>query len=145
MTFVAEILKSKGSNVWTVAADSTVYDALQLMVDKNIGALMVCDDDNLVGVFSERDYARKVILKGRASKETLVKEIMDTEFTCVGPEQSVAVCMKLMTNKRTRHLPVLDQGRLAGVVSIGDVVKVIIEQQEFTIQQMERYISGARY
>lgn len=140
MTFVAEILKSKGSNVWTVAADSTVYDALQLMVDKNIGALMVCDGDNLVGVFSERDYARKVILKGRASKETLVKEIMDTEFT---------LCRSRAKRRRGLHEandqqkdPALDQGRL--VVSIGDVVKVIIEQQEFTIQQMERHITGAR-
>ena len=145
MNFVSEILKIKGQDVWTVSPESTVYDALQMMADKNVGALMICEDDNLVGIFSERDYARKVILKGKASRDTLVREIMSTELTWVRPDQTIAVCMELITNKRTRHLPVLDRGRLAGVISIGDVVKAIISQQEFTIQQLEHYITGELY
>lgn len=144
MNFVTEILMTKGHDVWTVSPDSTVYDALLVMADKNVGALMVCENDNLVGFFSERDYARKVILKGKASKDTLVREIMSTELAWVRPDQTIAVCMDLMTNMRTRHLPVLDQGRLVGVISIGDVVKAIISQQEFTIWQLEHYIAGGR-
>jgi len=144
MNFVAEILKAKGRDVWTVSSDSTVYDALQEMADKNVGALLVVEDDKLVGVFSERDYARKVILHGKASKDTLVKEIMSTEMFWVRPDQTVAVCMELMTNKRIRHLPVLDEGRLVGVISIGDVVKAVISEKEFTIQQLEQYIISGR-
>jgi CBS domain-containing protein len=145
MNFVAEILKAKGRDVWTVSSDSTVYDALQEMADKNVGALLVVEDDKLVGVFSERDYARKVILHGKASKDTLVKEIMSTEMFWVRPDQTVAGCMELMTNKRIRHLPVLDEGRLVGVISIGDVVKAVISEKEFAIQQLEQYItSGIR-
>src|ERR1700746_2670547 len=142
MNFVAEILKAKGRDVWTVSSDSTVYDALQEMADKNVGALLVVEDDKLVGVFSERDYARKVILHGKASKDTLVKEIMSTEMFWVRPDQTVAGCMELMTNKRIRHLPVLDEGRLVGVISIGDVVKAIISEKEFEIQQLEQYITS---
>jgi CBS domain-containing protein len=144
MTFVTDVLKRKGRDVWTVSCDLTVYDALQEMADKNIGALMVVDGDNLVGVFSERDYARKIILHGKASKDTLVKEIMSSEVFCVGPDQTIEQCMQLMTEKRVRHLPVLDEGRLAGVISIGDVVKTIISEQEFAIQQLEQYIIGQR-
>jgi len=144
MNFVIEILKTKGRDVWTVSPDATVYDALQVMADKNVGALMVVEDDTLVGVFSERDYARKIILQGKASKDTLVREIMSTELVCVRPDQTIRICMELMTHKRTRHLPVLDEGRLAGVISIGDVVKAIISEQEFTIQQLEHYIAGER-
>ena len=144
MNFVAEILKAKGRDVWTVSSDSTVYDALQEMADKNVGALLVVEDDKLVRVFSERDYARKVILHGKASKDTLVKEIMSTEMFWVRPDQTVAVCMELMTNKRIRHLPVLDEGRLVGVISIGDVVKAVISEKEFTIQQLEQYIISGR-
>jgi len=144
MNFVAEILKAKGRDVWTVSSDSTVFDALQEMADKNVGALLVVEDDKLVGVFSERDYARKVILHGKASKDTLVKEIMSTEMFWVRPDQTVAVCMELMTNKRIRHLPVLDEGRLVGVISIGDVVKAVISEKEFTIQQLEQYIISGR-
>jgi CBS domain-containing protein len=144
MTFVTEVLKTKGRNVWTVSSDSTVYDALQEMADKNVGALLVVEGDKLVGVFSERDYARKVILHGKASKDTLVREIMSTEVFSVRPDQTIAVCMELMTNKRIRHLPVLDEGRLVGVISIGDVVKAIISEQEFAIQQLEQYISSGR-
>jgi CBS domain-containing protein len=144
MNFVIEILKTKGRDVWTVSPDSTVYDALQVMADKNVGALMVLERDEVVGVFSERDYARKIILKGKASKDTLVKEIMSTELVWVRPDQTIEVCMNLMTNKRIRHLAVLDEGRLVGVISIGDVVKAIISEQEFTIQQLEHYITGGR-
>ena len=144
MNFVNEILKAKGRDVWTVSSDSTVYDALQEMADKNVGALLVVEDGKLVGVFSERDYARKVILHGKASKDTLVKEIMSTEMFWVRPDQTVAVCMELMTNKRIRHLPVLDEGRLVGVISIGDVVKAVISEKEFAIQQLEQYITSGR-
>ena len=144
MTFVTEVLKAKGRYVWTVSSDSTVYDALQEMADKNVGALLVVEDDKLVGVFSERDYARKVILHGKASKDTLVKEIMSTEMFWVRPDETVAGCMELMTNKRIRHLPVLDEGRLVGVISIGDVVKAVISEKEFVIQQLEQYITSGR-
>ncbi|HEY7317456.1 MAG TPA: CBS domain-containing protein [Candidatus Binatia bacterium] len=144
MTFVTEVLKAKGRDIWTVSSDSSVYDALQEMADKNVGALLVVEGDKLVGVFSERDYARKVILHGKASKDTFVKEIMSTEVFWVSPEQTITVCMELMTNKRTRHLAVLDEGRLVGVISIGDVVKAIISEQEFAIQQLEQYITSGR-
>lgn len=144
MNFVIEILKMKGREVWTVSPDSTVYDALQVMADKNVGALMVLERDEVVGVFSERDYARKIILKGKASKDTLVREIMNTELVWVRPDQTIEVCMNLMTDKRIRHLAVLDEGRLVGVISIGDVVKAIISEQDFTIQQLEHYITGGR-
>lgn len=144
MIFVTEILKTKGQDVWTVSPDSTVYDALRVMADRNVGALIVVENDQLVGVFSERDYARKVILQGKASKDTLVRDIMSTELVWVRPDQTIEVCMNLMTNKRTRHLAVLDEGRLVGVISIGDVVKAIISEQEFTIRQLEQYIAGGR-
>ena len=142
MKFVSEMLKGKGRDVWTVSPDSTVYDALQVMADKNVGALMVLEDDQVVGVISERDYARKVILKGKASKDTPVSEIMSTKLVWVRPDQSIEDCMNLMTNRRIRHLAVLEEGRLIGVISIGDVVKAIISEQEFTIQQLEQYITS---
>ncbi len=142
MKFVSEILKGKGRDVWTVSPDSTVYDALQVMADKNVGALMVLENDQVVGVFSERDYARKVILKGKASKDTPVSEIMSTKLVWVRPGQSIEDCMNLMTNRRIRHLAVLEKGRPVGVISIGDVVKAIISEQEFTIQQLEQYITS---
>ena len=142
MKFVSEMLKGKGRDVWTVSPDSTVYDALQVMADKNVGALMVLENDQVVGVFSERDYARKVILKGKASKDTPVSDIMSTKLVWVRPGQSIEDCMNLMTNRRIRHLAVLEEGRLIGVISIGDVVKAIISEQEFTIQQLEQYITS---
>lgn len=142
MKFVSEILKGKGRDVWTVSPGSTVYDALRIMADKNVGALMVLEDDQVVGVFSERDYARKVILKGKASKDTPVSEIMSTKLVWVRPDQTIEDCMDLMTNRRIRHLAVLEEGRPIGVISIGDVVKAIISGQEFTIQQLEHYISS---
>ena len=144
MTTVRQILQEKGSKLWTIRPDLTVFEALKIMADNNIGALLVVSKNKLVGIFSERDYARKVILQGKSSKDTAVSEIMITKVVYVRPEQSVEECMALMTDKRIRHLPVLDQGDLIGIISIGDVVKTIISDQEFTIQQLENYISGAR-
>ncbi|HEY3304314.1 MAG TPA: CBS domain-containing protein [Candidatus Binatia bacterium] len=142
MITVRDILQRKGNQIWSVAPDSTVYDALMLMAEQNVGALLVLDGEKIVGVFSERDYARKVILKGKASKETSVDEIMTSEVTTVHPGQSVEECMGLMTDKRIRHLPVLEGEKLAGLISIGDVVKAIISDREFIIKQLESYITG---
>jgi len=140
MTTVNEILRYKGAEIVTIDPDATVYDALALMSRRNIGALLVLEKDRLVGVFSERDYARKVILQGRSSKTTAVREIMSERFTAVKPNTPVEECMGIMTEKRIRHLPVLDGDKLIGVVSIGDVVRAIIDDREFTIAQLERYI-----
>jgi CBS domain-containing protein len=142
MSTVREILRDKGCDVWSIAPDATVYEALQRMADKNIGAMLVFDACNLVGILSERDYARKVILHGKSSRDTLVREIMTERVVYVRPEQTAEECMALMTEKRVRHLPVLEGDRVVGVVSIGDVVKSIISEQEFMIDQLERYISG---
>ena len=144
MQTVRDLLQAKGRAAWSIGPQSTVYDALQLMADKDVGALLVLDDGRLVGVFSERDYARKIILKGRSSRETAVREIMTERVISVRPEQTIAECMALMTNHRIRHLPVLEAGQVSGIISIGDVVKAIITQQEFTIEQLENYISGQR-
>jgi len=136
------ILDDKGADVWTVGPDDTVFDALETMADHNIGALLVMEDDDLVGILSERDYARKVKLLERGSKDTRVSEIMTTEIRTVGSTSTVAECMELMTEYRIRHLPVLDDdGRVAGVISIGDVVKAMIAQQRDMIDQLERYIT----
>ena len=136
------ILDDKGADVWTVGPDDTVFDALETMAEHNIGALLVMEDDDLVGILSERDYARKVKLLERGSKDTLVSEIMTTKIRTVGSESSVAECMEMMTEYRIRHLPVLDDdGRVAGVISIGDVVKAMIAQQRDMIDQLERYIT----
>lgn len=144
MTTVRQILGSKGRDVWSVSPDATVYDAIKLMAEKNAGALVVLEEDQLRGIISERDYARKVILKGKSSKEIPVKEIMSVDVVTIRPEQSIEECMSLMTNKRIRHLPVLEEKKLIGVISIGDVVKAIISEQEFTIKQLENYITGSR-
>lgn len=144
MTTVRQLLQAKEGVLWSVSPDTTVYDALKLMADKNIGALLVLEGSALVGIFSERDYARKVILKGKTSKETFVKEIMTPDVLYVRPNQSIEECMALMTNKRVRHLPVLEENKVLGVISIGDVVKAIISEQEFTIHQLENYITGSR-
>lgn len=142
MNKVNDILRIKGNKVWSIAPDATVYDAIHLMTANKVGALMVMEDANLVGVISETDYMRNVILKGRASKDTPIKEIMSTRVLYVHPEQDIEECMVLMTEKRTRHLPVMDKGKLIGVISIGDVVKSIIDEQRFTIEQLENYITG---
>jgi CBS domain-containing protein len=143
MQFVSQLLDAKGHGVWWVTPDTTVYDALVLMAEKNCGALVVLEAGKLAGIFSERDYARKIILKGKASKDTAVEEIMSTEVFFVHPEQSIEECMALMTHKRIRHLPVLEDGKLVGIISIGDVVKAVISEQEFTIKQLESYITGS--
>lgn len=144
MTNVRHILQEKGGGLWSVSPETNVFDALLLMAEKNCGALVVLEGEVLVGIFSERDYARKIILKGRKSRETPVSEIMSTEVTSVHPGQSVDECMTLMTEKRIRHLPVLDQNKLLGVISIGDVVKAVISEREFTIKQLENYITGGQ-
>lgn len=141
-TIVSQILQSKGNEVWSIAPDDTVYSALALMAEKDIGAVLVIESDEVAGIFSERDYARKVILKGKSSKEMAVSEVMTADVICVRPDQSVEKCMALMTEKRIRHLPVLDGGKLVGVVSIGDVVKAIISQQRVIINHLEDYIYG---
>ena len=144
MDTVREILQAKGSDIWSVAPDTTVYEALQLMADKDIGALLVLKNGHLVGIFSERDYARKVILHGKTSRETRVSEIMSSKVYFVGPDTTVAECMGIMTEKHIRHLPVFANNDLVGMISIGDVVKSIISEQEFVIGQLERYITGGR-
>ncbi len=142
MAKVKDILALKGQSVWSVAPDSSVYDAMKRMAEKGIGALMVIEGEKLVGIISERDYARKVILQGRASRTTQVKEIMTSHVLFAQPEQNIEECMAVMTDKRVRHLPVFDEGRLLGVISIGDLVKSIITEQKFMIEQLEKYISG---
>jgi len=142
MKTVRQILDIKGYKLHTIHSDATVYEALQRMSHEEIGALVVVDDGELAGIVSERDYARKVVLKGRHSKETQVSDIMTREVICVSSAANVDVCMSVMTNKRIRHLVVRDEARLSGVISIGDVVKAIIEDQQFTIEQLERYISS---
>lgn len=142
MTTVSQLLQNKGQNVWSVSPDDSVYKALELMADKNIGALLVLDGETPAGIFSERDYARKIILYGKASRETPVKDIMTTRVVYIRPEQTIEDCMALMTDKRIRHLPVLKDDKVVGVISIGDVVKSIIANQQFVIEQLENYISG---
>ncbi|MBI1996946.1 MAG: CBS domain-containing protein [Deltaproteobacteria bacterium] len=142
MKKVRDILEHKGRNVWSIEPDASVFDALKLMAEKDIGALIVLDGGNLVGIISERDYARKIVLLGRASPTTQVKEIMTTDVVCVDPERNVDECMALVTERRVRHLPVLENGKLIGLISIGDLVKSIITEQQFIIEQLERYITG---
>ncbi len=139
---ISDILQIKGSNAFSISPDSTVYDAIQLMAEKNIGALLVTQGGNLVGIISERDYTRKVALKGKSSKQTAVREILSGQVIHVTPNHTVEECMRLMTDHRVRHLPVLDGGRIAGVVSIGDLVNWIISAQTSTIQQLQTYITG---
>ena len=138
---VRTMLRGK-PDIYAVGPDAAVFDALQLMADKNIGAVLVVAGEKIEGIFSERDYARRVILTGKTSRETLVREIMTTPVICVHPDWTADQCMALMTDKRVRHLPVLEVDRLVGVISIGDVVKAIIAEQEFLIEQLQNYITG---
>ena len=141
---VSQLLRRKGRQVYATRPETTVYEALQVMAEKNVGALLVVDSDGLAGIFSERDYARKVILQGKSSKDTPVHEIMTKRVYFVHPDNSIEECMALMTERKIRHLPVLVGDRIAGVISIGDVVKEIIEEQGFVIEQLENYITGGR-
>ena len=136
------LLMKKGRDVWSIAPSATVYEAIEMMNERHVGALPVMEGDNLVGMLSERDYARKVILKGRSSRECQVRDIMTSEVICVDAERKIEECMAVMTEKKIRHLPVKAGGQMVGIVSIGDLVKAIIEEQEFLIQQLESYITG---
>lgn len=145
MRSVAQILKSKADQtVYTITPTASVFEAVKLMAEKNIGALVVIEGDKIVGIITERDYARKIILMARSSKDTPVRDIMSPSVMHVRPDQRSVECMALMTENRLRHLPVVDNGKLIGVVSIGDLVKDIISQQEFVIEQLEHYITGER-
>ena len=140
MKTVSQLLQGKGGSVWSVTPDGSVFDALKMMAEKNVGALLVMQDGKLRGILSERDYARKVILLGKSSHELAVHEIMSDKVVCVGPQQTVDECMALMSSKRIRHLPALEGGKVIGVLSIGDLVKEVIAEQQLTIQQLESYI-----
>jgi CBS domain-containing protein len=145
MKKVAQILQSKSDpTIHTIVPSASIFDALKLMAEKNIGALLIMEGETIVGMLSERDYARKVVLMGRSSKETPVRDVMTCPVMYVGPQQSTDECMALMTAKRLRHLPVLDHGKLIGLISIGDLVKDIISEQNFVIEQLQCYISGQR-
>ena len=144
MKIVKHILKEKGQRFWSVAPDTLVIDALKLMAEKEVGALLVLDGGKLIGIMSERDYARKVILKGKSSLDTPVREIMTSKVFFIRPAQTVEECMALMTDKHIRHLPVMDGDKVVGVISIGDLVKATIEEKDFLIKQLENYITGGR-
>lgn len=141
MDTIRQLLKAKGKDIWSIAPDETAFRALQIMDEKDIGALLVMENDKVVGIFSERDYARKVILKDKASKNTSVGELMTKDVVYVESSATVEECMALMTAKHIRHLPVFENEKLVGIVTIGDVVKQVISSQEYTIDQLERYIS----
>lgn len=142
MTNVAKLLEFKGHETWSVTPQATVYEALQKMSEKETGAVLVIEEGKLVGIFTERDYARKLILKGRFSRDTAVSELMTRDVLYVDPKNSIKDCMFLMTNNRVRHLPVIDEGQLVGIVTVGDVVRQVISEQESTIEQLEKYITG---
>jgi CBS domain-containing protein len=143
MKSVAEILKAKGdTTVYSISPSATVFDAVKLMAEKNIGALLVMEGDRVVGVVSERDYARKVVLMARSSRDTPLRDVMTTSVMYVRPNQTSEECMALMTENRLRHLPVILEGKLVGLISIGDIVKGIISEQNFIIEQLQHYIAG---
>lgn len=139
---VGTLLHHKGSTVWSIAPNATVFEAIRLLAQKNIGAMPVMDGDKLVGVFSERDYTRKVALEGKTSQKTLVREILSAQVITASPNHSIEDCMRLMTENRVRHLPIMDKGKLVGFVSIGDMVNWTISAQNATIDQMEAYLAG---
>lgn len=140
---VSNILKTKGNVIWSVTPDTIVYNAIELMCEKNVSALVVIKNEKLAGIFTERDYAHKLILKGKASKETLISEVMTEDLITVSPDTSIDDCMKLMTNRFIRHLPVMEEDKLIGIISIGDVVRFTIEEQKFIIENMGHYITGS--
>ncbi|MGD0283839.1 MAG: CBS domain-containing protein [Dissulfurispiraceae bacterium] len=142
MKTVKDILKDPSREIWSVSPMTTAYEALEVMAEKDIGALLVFENDRLVGIFSERDYARKVILKGKSSKDTNVGELMTQQVLYAKPENTLNECLALMTSKHIRHLPIFDKDRITGIITIGDVVKEIISEQEITIKGLEGYISG---
>jgi CBS domain-containing protein len=141
MKTVAHLLKMKGNDIYSISPDATVRQALEKLVEKNIAGLVVVENGTLVGIFTERDYARKVVLKGKSSKDTLVREIMTEKVISVTPTNTTDDCMEIMTMRRIRHLPVIQNGALVGVLSIGDLVKFIIEEQKYTIKNLESYIA----
>jgi CBS domain-containing protein len=142
MKTVSQLLQGKGTQVWSIGPDALVIEALKLMAEKEVGALVVLEAGQVAGIVSERDYARKVVLQGKSSLTTPIREIMTEKVVYIRPDQTVNDCMALMTNKRIRHLPVVEEDRLVGVISIGDVVKAVISEQEFIISQLENYITG---
>ena len=142
MTKISQLLFSKGNQIWSVKPDTTIFGALEIMCEKEIGALLVMEDGKLTGIFSERDYARKVILKGKSSINTQVGELMTKKVLYIDPEKTINDCMVIMTNKHVRHLPVIENDKVIGMVTIGDVVSQIISEQEYAIQHLENYITG---
>jgi CBS domain-containing protein len=144
MKIARDLLREKGTQIYSTSPAATVYDALQQMAEKNVGALIVFEGDRMVGLISERDYARKIILKNKFSRETAVAEIMTRDVVTVSPDRNLEECMELITNHRVRHLPVLEDDRVIGIISIGDIVKGIIDHKEFVIEQLEYYIKGWR-
>ena len=140
MKTIRQIISEKEPNIWSTSPETNVFDALSLMAEKSIGALLVMEDQKIIGIFSERDYARKVILKGKSSKDIFVKEIMSTNVRFITPDQTCEQALGLMTEKKIRHLPVMDENILVGIVSIGDLVKAVIEDQKKTIRKLEKYI-----
>lgn len=139
---VRNILESKGNAIYSVAPTIMVYRAIELMCEKNIGGLLIVDDGKLVGIFTERDYARKLILRGKSSKDTPISELMTSNLITVSPDTSIDDCMRVMVGRKIRHLPVLDEGVLVGLISIGDVVRHVIDEQKSIIEQLEHYITG---
>lgn len=144
MNQVRRLLEAKGRHVWTISKDATVFDGLKLMGEKHIGSLVVVEGEQVVGIFTERDYARRVGPHGKRPEETPVAEVMTRDLITVAPNQTVNECMILMTDNHIRHLPVMDQGRLVGIISVGDVVKDVIEELEFHVEQLKSYITGLR-
>ena len=142
MKTARDLLREKGSQVYATSPDATVYDALQQMAEKNVGALIVFEGDRMLGLISERDYARKIVLKNKFSRETAVEEIMTRDVVTVSPGKNLEECMELITHHRVRHLPVVEDDRVLGIISIGDIVKGIIDHKEFIIEQLEHYIKG---
>lgn len=139
-----DILREKGGQIFDIPPDATVYEAIKLMQEKNAGCLLVFEKEEMVGIISERDYARKIILKGKRSQETAVRDVMTTSLITVSPDKDLEYCMELITDKRIRHLPVVEEGKVLGIISIGDIVKGIIDHKEFVIEQLEKYIKGQR-